>query len=169
MIEATGRAGGQVTFEAPAGTVDIRVTAENANGRRLDSDQTSLVVPDFTATGPLISTPFVYRGRTVRDLQQIRASTTPLATIRRVFSRMERLLVRFGAYGPAGTTPKVSIRILNSQGGTLHTLPEPVRAGELFEGEIGLASFPPGDYLVEISAEVNAESAKQLLAIRVTG
>ena len=167
--QAPGRNGGQVTFEAPAGTVDIRLTAENANGRRLDTDQVSLLVPDFTGTGPLISTPFVYRGRTARDLQAVRTATAPAVTLRRMFSRTERLLLRFGAYGPAGTTPKVTLRLLNSKGDSLATLPDPVRVGELFEGEVVLSSFPPGDYLVEITADVNTEVAKQLLAIRVTG
>jgi hypothetical protein len=158
-----------VTFEAPAGTVDIRVTAENANGRRLDSDQTSLLVPDFTSPGPLISTLFVYRGRTVRDLQQVRAAASPTPTIRRIFSRTERLLLRFGAHGPGETAPKLTLRILNSRGDSLASLPDPIKAGAWFEGEVGLSSFPPGDYVLEVAAASDDQVAKQLLAIRVTG
>jgi VWFA-related protein len=164
-----GRVTGRITFDAPAGPIQLRLTAENATGRRLDTEDRSIVVPDFTGTGPLISTPFVFRGRTVRDLQQIRAAEAPVPVIRRVFSRSERVLVRFGAYGPAGSAPKVSMRLLNSQGGELAALGEPVRSGEWFEGEFGLSSFPPADYVVEITAESNGESAKELLAIRVTG
>jgi hypothetical protein len=37
------------------------------------------------------------------------------------------------------------------------------------ESELGLGSFPPGDYIVEIAAEIGGETAKRLLAIRVTG
>jgi VWFA-related protein len=161
--------GGTVTFEAPAGTVDIRMTAENSNGRRLDTDSTSLIVPDFTATGPMVSTPFVFRGRTARDLQQIRASEAPSPTIRRVFSRTERLLVRFGAYAPGGAQPRLTMRLLNPLGASLASLPDPVRAGDWFEGELVLGAFPPGDYVLEIAADHNAESARQFLAIRVTG
>jgi hypothetical protein len=164
-----GRGGGQVTFEAPAGSVQIRLTAENASGRRLDSDETSLEVPDFTTTSPQISTPFVYGGRTARDLQQVRAAAAPIPAVRRTFTRTERLLIRFGAYGPAATAPRVSLRLLNSQGESMAALPPPVRAGDLFETELGLSTFPPGEYLVEIKAEAGDETATRLLAIRVAG
>jgi hypothetical protein len=163
------RSGGQVTFEAPAGTVSVRLNAENASGRRIDSDETSLEVPDFTQTGPQMSTPFVYSGRTARDLQQIRAAASPSPAVRRSFSRTERLLIRFGAYGPAGTAPGLTLRLLNSQGESIAELPPPAAAGDLFESELGLSAFPPGDYLVQIQATAGAETATALVAIRVTG
>ena len=165
----TARSGGQVSFPAPAGTVQIRVTAENGSGRRLDSDETSIDVPDFTGTDPQISTPFVYRGRTARDLQEVRAAATPVPSVRREFSRTERLLIRFGAYGAAATVPEVTMRLLNSNGEAMADLPAPVRAGELFESEMSLSAFPPGDYLIEIAATAGGDTATRLLAIRVTG
>jgi VWFA-related protein len=167
--DAAARSGGHVTFEAPAGPVQIRLTAENASGRRLDSDETSLDVPDFTQTGPQISSPFVYRGRTARDLQAVRASGAPIPSVQRTFSRMERLLIRFGAYGPAATVPHVTLRLLNSNGEARADLPAPVRAGDLFESELSLSPFPPGDYLVEIAAATGDQTVTRLLAIRVTG
>ena len=54
--------------------------------------------------------------RTARDIQQLRAAPAPLPTATRAFSRTERLLVRFQAYGPAGTTPTVTMRLLNQHG-----------------------------------------------------
>jgi VWFA-related protein len=163
------RNGGLVTFEAPPGTVSVRVSAENASGRRIDSDETGIEVPDFTQTGPQISTPFVFTGRTARDLQQIRAAALPVPAVRRSFSRTERLLIRFGAYGPAGTTPRLTMRLLNNQGESIAELPPPVAAGDRFEAEVGLSSFPPGEYLVEIAAAVGEETTTELVAIRVTG
>ena len=85
------------------GTVRVRITAENARGIRVDTDEAAMTVPDFTGTGPQISTPVVYRGRTARDLQQVRASATAVPAVRRVFSRMDRLLLRFGAASQALT------------------------------------------------------------------
>jgi hypothetical protein len=79
------------------------------------------------------------------------------------------LLIRFGAYGPAATVPDVTMRLLNSNGESMAALPPPVRVDDLFESELGLSAFPPGDYLVEIAAAVGGETATRLVAIRVTG
>jgi len=164
------RPGGQVSFEAPPGPIRVRVTAENAVGRRIDSDELTFDVPDFTATGPLITTPVVFRGRTARDIQQVRAAEAPLPTASRQFSRTERLFLRFGAYGPAGLTPKVTMRLLNQLGEQMAALPAPrAAASGLFESEIGLGGLPPGDYLIEITAVTGDDTARQLLAIRITG
>ena len=87
-----------------------------------------------------------------------------------VFSRTERVLIRFGAYAPAGTTPKVSLRLLNQQGSALADLPAPASSSTgALESELGLGAFPPGDYLVEIVAEAAGEKAKRVIGLRVTG
>ena len=117
-----------------------------------------------------MTTPFLYRGRTARDLQQIRIATSPTPVVAPVFSRSERMLMRFGAYGPAGTTPIVTMRWLNQAGVQIATLPAPTSlSANQFESELGLGSFPPGDYLVEIDAQSGDQTTKRLLAIRVTG
>ena len=161
---------GQVTFESPPGLLRVRVTAENASGRRLDSDEITFEVPDFTGTGPLISTPVVFRGRTARAIALVRAAPAPQPSVSRAFARTERLLLRFGAYGPGGTAPKVTLRLLNQLGESMSALPAPTQTpAGLFESEIGLGGLPPGDYLVEISATAADETARSLLAIRITG
>ena len=121
---------------------------------------------------PMIATPVVYRARTAREIQQLRASTEnlPMPTITRQFSRTERLLVRFDAYGPAGTTPKLAVRLLNRIGESLAAFPEPTLAsGSTFDVEVTLAALPPGDYLLEISATSSNETTKRLLGIKITG
>jgi VWFA-related protein len=164
------RPAGRVTFEAPAGSVRVRVVPENAHGHRLDSEDASFDVPDFTATGPQTSPPAVFRGRTARDIQDLRASAAPLPAATRQFSRAERLLLRFQAYGPAGTTPTIAMRLLNRLGDSIVALPAPTRTtGATFETELGLGGLPPGDYLIEIAATVGTETSKKLMAIRVTG
>ncbi len=164
------RPGGLIAFDAPAGDVRVRVTAENARGNRIDTSDASIMVPDFTTPTPQVTTPFLYRGRTARDLQQVRAAASPTPVVAPVFSRSERVLIRFGAYGPAGTTPAVTVRWLNQAGTQIATLPAPTKvSANLFESELGLGSFPPGDYLVEIDAQAGDQTSKRLLAIRVTG
>jgi VWFA-related protein len=161
---------GQTTFEAPAGTVTVRIESANATGRRIESGEATIDVPDFSATGAQITTPVVFRGRTARDLQQVRSAPSPLPTTRRAFARAERLLFRFAVYGPAGTTPAVAMRVLNRQGDAMASMPPPTRTeGASFESEFSLSAFPPGEYLLEIAADANGETAKKLVAIRVTG
>ena len=78
---------GRVTFDAPPGGVRVRVVAENARGLRLEPQDSTYEVPDFTTPGPTITSPAVYRGRTVRDLQQVRLAEAPVPTATRLFSR----------------------------------------------------------------------------------
>jgi hypothetical protein len=161
---------GHVKFSAPPGTVRLQLAAEDAKGLRLDHDDSSVEVPDFTSVGPLITTPVVYRARTARDVQQIRASASPLPSVNREFSRTERLLVRFEAYGPGGSTPKISMRLLNSLGRSMAALPDPAHQPDgMFEAEIGLGALAPAEYLIEITAESGSDKTQTLLAIRITG
>ena len=167
----TGRPGGTVTFEAPPGEVRARIVAENARGMRLDTSDAAVDVPDFTKPGPTISTPIVFRGRTARDIQVIRAAATPVPSASRLFSRTERILVRFDAYGPGGTTPTIVMRLLNRNGEQMAALPSPAAGATpaSFQAEFGLGSLPPGDYLIEIAATSGTDTTRKLLAIRVTG
>ena len=167
---ARARPGGVVTFEAPAGAVQVRAVAENGRGHRLDTEELSYDVPDFTTPGPTVSAPMLYRARTAREIQDIRAAPDAPPTTSRQFSRTERLLLRFDAYGPAGTRPAVVLRLLNRMGEGMADLPAPAAVRQNgFESEIGLGGLPPGDYLIEIAATSNADTFKKLLAIRITG
>jgi VWFA-related protein len=163
------RPAGRLTFEAPPGTVRVRVTPETATGRRLEGDEVHYEVPDFTRVGPVLSPPMVFRGRTARDLQVLRSAPAPLPVAIRTFTRLERVLVRFDAYGPAGTVPAVTLRLLNRQGDPMATLPTPAPVGATFDLELGLGAFPPGDYLIEIAAKAGDDTARTLLALRIAG
>jgi VWFA-related protein len=167
----SSRPGGTVTFQAPPGEVRARIVAENAKGMRLDTADAAVVVPDFTKPGPTISTPIVFRGRTARDLQVVKAATAPVPSASRLFSRTERILVRFDAYGPGGTAPTIAMRLLNRNGEQMAALPPPGpgATASSFQAEFGLGPLPPGDYLIEILATSGADSTRRLLAIRVTG
>jgi VWFA-related protein len=169
---AAGRVAGRVSFDAPAGLIKLRLSTENASGQRIENEDATYEVPDFTGARPIISTPVVYRARTAREITLLRAATEtlPLPTITRQFSRTERLLVRFDAYGPAGTTPKVAVRLLNKMGESLAAFPDPTAAsGSTFDVDVTLAALPPGDYLIEISATSATETTKRLLGIKITG
>lgn len=166
---AAGRPSGFISFDAPPGTMTVRVVAENARGLRVETSDVSFDVPDFTGTGPQLTTPELFRGRTARDIQQLRTVDRPTPVVVRTFSRAERVLVRFGAYGPGGAPPAVTMKLLNRSGASMATLPAPApTSAGLLEAEMGLSAFPPGDYLIEITAESDGATARRLVGIRVT-
>jgi VWFA-related protein len=162
------RLAGRVTFPAPPGRMRVRVTAENAQGRRVDAVDDGFVVPDFRGDSFFITPPAVFRGRTVRDLQSVRQASQPVPVTTRAFSRTDRLLLRFDVQAPAGVTPTVTMRLLNHQGDSIASLQNPANKDGRFEAEFGLGALPPGDYLVEISASAGTQSTRQLLGIRIT-
>ncbi|HEX5068858.1 MAG TPA: VWA domain-containing protein [Vicinamibacterales bacterium] len=161
---------GKVTFAAPAGPLRVKMTVENVRGQRIDSEEVNESVPDFSATGPTIAPPQIFRARTAFEIGTLRKSTTAIPNVTRKFSRSERLLMRFEAYGPGGAPPVVSMRVLNQVGEQLLPLAAPANpAPNVFEADVSLAWGPPGDYLIEISATVGSEKTVRLIGIRVTG
>jgi hypothetical protein len=161
---------GLAAFDAPPGPVRIRLVPENARGQRLETEELFLDVPDFSAVGASIATPAVYRARTARDIAQIRAGEGGQPTAAREFSRLERLLVRVGAYGPGGTTPGLAARLLNRLGDPIADLPPPTRGADgAFELAVLLGGLSPGDYLIEIAATAAESTVTTLIGIRITG
>ena len=65
--------GGSVTFEAPAGSLQLRLSVEGAASNIIDTDMREVAVPDLTAPQTQLSTPQIFRARTPRELQQIKA------------------------------------------------------------------------------------------------
>ena len=82
-----------------------------------------ITVPDLTAPQTLLGTPQVFRARTVREYQQLKADPDAVPLAAREFSRTDRLLVRVPAYGPGGTAPPLSVHILNRAGQPMSELP----------------------------------------------
>jgi len=163
--------GGRVTFQAPPGPLQLRMSVEGAAGQVLDSDFRDVVVPDYAKAEPLLSVPALYRARTQRDVNLLNADANPRPSTAREFSRTERLHVRFQAYAPGGGTATPSARLLNRVGSRMTDVP--VRAATArgpadFEADIPLASLPAGDYLLEVALPGEQSPAKQLVAFRVT-
>ena len=105
---ATGSApgtGGVVTFDAPPGALQLRMAVEGTRGELIDSVTREVKVPDFTQVAVSFGTPRLYRGRTVRELQAIRAMPSVAPAVDREFSRADRLLIRIDAYAPGGVVP----------------------------------------------------------------
>jgi hypothetical protein len=160
---AAGAAGARVSFEAPPGPLQLRLSVEGANADVLDAETRELTVPDLSAAGVMFGTPAIYRGRTVRDVQQLRANRDAPPAANREFQRTDRLLVRTPAYG--APAPAVSARILNRAGQPITELQVAMEGTEAVF-EMSLASMPTGDYVLEISAA--GSDVKELVAFRIT-
>jgi VWFA-related protein len=161
-------AGSQITFQAKPGTLQLRVAVEGADSEVLDAVTQEVVIPDLTASQTALGTPAVFRARTARELQQIQADPQVMPTAVREFSRTERLLVRLPAYGPGGSAPVVSARLLSRGGEAMLDLKVAADA-KGSSMEVPLAALAPGEYLVEIKAGGQGAEATELVAFRVTG
>lgn len=166
-----GGAGGRVTFEAPPGTLQLKLTVEGAAGQVLDSDFRDLVLPDYAKAEAQLSVPSIYRARTQRDLNLLATDPNALPTTAREFSRTERLQIRFQAYAPGGGAATPTVRLLN-RGGTkmadVTSKPATNRGPADFEADVPLASLPAGDYLLEVAIPGDPAPTRQLVAFRVT-
>ena len=86
----------------------------------LDQDVRELSIRDLKGD-VAIGTPEVLRARNAREFRALDAeAAVPVAS--REFSRTERLLIRFPAYGPAGAPPVVSAKLLDRIGHAMRAL-----------------------------------------------
>jgi len=155
----------RVTFDAPPGTIQLRVSVEGSASQVLDTVNRDFAVPDLSAADTIVGTPQVFRARTARDYQQVKGDANAVPTATREFSRTERLLVRVPAYGPGNTTPALTARLLNRTGQPMNDVKVgPSTAPECQEVELQLAGLAPGDYVLEF----RAGDVQELVGFRVT-
>ena len=85
------------------------------------------------------------RARNAREFRTLEAeAAVPVAS--REFSRTERLLIRFQAYGPGGADPVVSAKLLGRMGNAMRELPvaklqEDVRIALRTRDDVGADQF----------------------------
>ena len=158
---------GRVEFEVPPGEVDFEIAVEDPTAEVLDRETRKMVVPSL-GLGLTLSTPQVFRGRTVPEWQKLAADPAAVPVIEREFRRTDRLLLRIGAQSASGTLA-VTARMLNRDGGEMSVLPvTPAGFGDLSHIDVPLAALPVGEFLIEVIAKDSAEQASTLVAIRVT-
>ncbi len=159
-------AGGSASFEVAPGPVQLRISVEGSRGEVLDAASRELNVPDFTSVQVSLGTPRLYRARTVRDLQALKANAQAVPTADRDFIRTERVFARVDAYAPGGMQPAVTARLLNRNGDAMSDIPVQM-AGPTATIELTVTNLAPGEYLLELSAKTEAGSARELLAFKV--
>jgi len=163
---AAGRAS-RVVFDAAPGKMELRLSVEGGSGT-LDSEIREITVPDLTGSGTSLSTPVLFRGRTPRDIQQLKADLQAVPTTGREFSRTDRLFMRVAVYGAGG--PTLSVHMLSRAGQTMSELPvtPPATPDGDAVVDIPLAGLAPGEYLIEVKGTGAGGEAKELVSFRLT-
>ena len=169
-VQAAALAPQRLTFDAPPGKVELRITVEGATGGTLDAEIRDFDVPDFTAPQVLIGTPRLYRARTLPELRTITADANAIPAAGRDFSRTERVLIRFNAYAPGTERPEATAVLLNRGGTKMSDVPVTASAvaGTTHEITLSLSTIPAGEYLVEVTAKSGSGETKTLIPFRVT-
>lgn len=155
--------GGMTSFVAPPGMVHVRLQAEDAGGTVVESDTIEVDVPEFGVDA--VGTPAFFRGRTQRDIQTLLADSSARPTAARVFSRTERLVLRFATTATAPTA-----RLLTRDGQPMSVLDvQRAPGGGLFthQAEVPVASLSAGDFVVEVAAGPAADASRQHAGIRI--
>jgi hypothetical protein len=147
------------------------VSVEGASAQVLDSEVREFAVPDLTSPTTLLGTPAVFRARTVRELQQLKADPDAVPQTGREFSRTDRLLIRVPAYGPANAAPTLTAKLRTRAGQSMSDVPisAPATPGGDAQIDLPLAGMAPGEYLLEIHAVGEGGEAKALVGFRVMG
>jgi VWFA-related protein len=160
----------RVSFEVNPGKMQLRVSVEGAESQVLDSEIRDITVPDLTSSQIVLGTPELFRSRTLREYQQLKADADAVPTAVREFSRTDRVLVRVTAYGPGTSAPMVKVRLLNRTGQPMSDVavtPAPTPGGPS-QVDLPLSGMAVGDYIVEITAGDEGEGARELVGFRVT-
>ena len=159
----------RITFDVNPGKIQLRMSVTGAASQVLDSETREIAVPDLTSTQTMIGTPEVLRARTAREFQQLKSDAAGIPIAAREFSRTDRLIIRVPAYGPGGTTPALSVRLLSRAGSAMSELaPAPAPATGMQQVELPLAALAPGEYVVEIKATGEGGEATEHVGFRVT-
>ncbi len=163
-------AGGRATFDVPPGKLQLRLTVEGAGSNVLDTETRALTIPDLTAPLTSLSTPEVFRARTVREMQTLKADPQAVPVVGRDFSRTDRLLLRVAAYGTGAAAPKMEAHLLSRTGQRMADVPvtAPATPEKPSEIDFPLAGLATGEYVIEIDATGDGGDAQELLAFRVT-
>jgi VWFA-related protein len=169
-IEEQGATPSRAVFDAAPGRLRLRMSIQDVTTQQLDLDVRDLAVPDFRRA-VAIGTPEILRARNAREFRLLDGSASaavPVAS--REFSRTERLLIRFPAYGPADAAPALSAKLLSRMGQTMRTLAvAPASApGGANEIDLPLAGLASGEYLIELTATSSAGEARDRINFRVT-
>jgi hypothetical protein len=151
----------------PPGRLRLRMAIQDSASQPLDQDVREMAIRDLRGE-VAVGTPEVLRARNAREFRALEAqAAVPVAS--REFSRTERLLIRFPAYGPAGTPPLVTAKLLGRSGHEMRALPvTPASTPGESAIDLPLAGLAAGEYTIEVTASSGRGDAKDRVGFRVT-
>ena len=165
---APSGSGATVSFNAPPGKLDLRLTIEGDGTGTLDVEDRDLTVPDLSAPEIALTTPKVWVARTAREFTALTSGTPPPPVATREFRRTDRLLIRFDAFAPGTAPPAVTAQLLNQQGTKMSDVTVAASAGQPRSIDLPLANLAAGQYLLELTATAEGHPpVSELVAFRV--
>lgn len=156
----------RAVFETAPGRLRLRMNIQDGDRRDVDTDVRDLIIRDLRGR-VAIGTPEVLRARNAREFRALGADPDATPVSSRIFSRTERLLIRFPAYAPDGE-PTVSARLLNRMGQAMRTLDISAGVGGDHEIDLLLSGLASGEYQLELDASSSAGSVTERIDFRVT-
>jgi len=168
-IDEAGATPARAVFDMPPGRLRLQMSIQDVTSRVLDTDVRDIAIRELK--GVSIGTPEVLRSRNAREFRTLDAeNSVPVAS--REFSRTERLLIRFAAYGPIDAEPTVSAKLLTRLGQPMRELPlmsaGGADAGHEHAIDLPLAGLAPGEYFVEVVATTGSGDVRDRVGFRVT-
>jgi VWFA-related protein len=157
----------RATFDVRPGRLRLRMDIQDVTTQVLDRDVRDISIRDLRGD-VAVGTPEVLRARNAREFRTLDADeAVPVAS--REFSRTERLLIRFRAYGSTDVPPAVTAKLLGRTGQAIRELAVTSSStpGDLAI-DLPLASFAAGEYAVEVTAKSGARDASDRFTFRVT-
>jgi hypothetical protein len=157
---------GLAVFDAAPGTVNIRRSLVDTHGSLADREDLVLEVPDFAGAPLTIATPVVFRARTPLELRAIQSTPEPVPFAGRQFERTDRIVARFGVFGPSAPDATVTVTLLSRRGARLASMPlKTIPSG--YEIDLPIGSIARGEYVFEIVASRGVDRARTLLSFKV--
>ena len=157
-------------FEADPGVLELNVAIRDEYGDVIDRAVHEVTIPDFTGTDVALSTPALLRARNAMEMRRLVADPDALPTASRYFRRTDQLLVRVEVYTKGAIPAVVTAQLLSREGTSMRELSVEQAAQDApYEVALPLASFPRGDYLIELSAAAGDDVATTLVAFRIQG
>ncbi len=154
-------------FDFPAGRQRLRFTAMAANGDVLDRWVQAQPIPDFSTEPLVLATPKILRAKSVVEFRAIEANPAASPTAATRFGPTDRVLVEIECQAEAGTTPQITVDLLNAKGDLLRTLDTPPLANGKTRMPLPVGSLANSTYVLRVAATAGEHSARQWVAFRI--
>jgi VWFA-related protein len=129
----------------------------------------TIVTPDPPSPALRLTVPRVWRVQRPADLAAVMSDMPPETYSGRVFSRTDRLVIRFSVDGPLSAEAAVSVGLVDRRGKRLTDLPfrpdAPKPAAWLVD--LPLTSISRGDYVVSVEAVSASERSAAYIPVRL--